>query len=169
MDGSPGPQGPPFTNFVVDNVNQLPPGSWPNVSANFDGNAVRLNFGIPQGPEGPQGSQGPQGPPFAGTVVDGVMTLNPWDSAYVNTSFDGYNVRFTFGIPRGQTGTDGGPGPQGPPGEVTQMQLDTAIGNTSRNSNAVALLGMTVSDPPAQWEVQQIANKLDELINALRR
>ncbi|WP_395715720.1 hypothetical protein [Prosthecobacter sp.] len=169
MDGSPGPQGPPFTNFVVDNVTQLPPGSWPNVSANFDGNAVRLNFGIPQGTEGPQGSQGPQGPPFAGTVVDGVTTLNPWDAAYVNTSFDGYNVRFTFGIPRGQNGSDGGPGPQGPPGEVTQMQLNSAINGTSNNSNAVGLLGMTVSDPPTVGEVQAIASKLDELINALRR
>ena len=31
------------------------------------------------------------------------------------------------------------------------------------------VLGMTVSDPPTQWEMQQIANKLDELISALRR
>jgi hypothetical protein len=28
---------------------------------------------------------------------------------------------------------------------------------------------LVVSDPPTQGEVQQIANKLDELINALRR
>ncbi|WP_395716634.1 hypothetical protein [Prosthecobacter sp.] len=168
-NGSDGAQGPPFTNFVVDNVTQLPPGGWPSVSANFDGSAVRLNFGIPQGNEGPQGSQGPQGPPFGNALVDGVITLNPGDAAYVNTSFDGYNVRFTFGIPRGLNGSDGGTGPQGPPGEVTQSQLDTAIGNTSSNSNAVSLLNLVVSDPPTQSEVQQIANKLDELINALRR
>ena len=30
-------------------------------------------------------------------------------------------------------------------------------------------LAMGVSDPPTQAEVQAIANKLDELINALRR
>ena len=40
---------------------------------------------------------------------------------------------------------------------------------TSANSNGVALLGQVVSDPPTQAEVQQIANKLDELVNALRR
>jgi hypothetical protein len=168
-DGMAGPPGPPFTNFVVDNVTQLPPGSWPNVSANYDGNAVRLNFGIPQGAEGPQGIMGPQGPPFGGALVDGVTTLNPWDNAFVNTSFDGSNVRFTFGIPRGQTGNDGSPGPQGPPGEVTNAQLASAIQDTSRNSNGVNTLNLTVSDPPTQGEVQAIAAKLDELINALRR
>jgi hypothetical protein len=44
-----------------------------------------------------------------------------------------------------------------------------AIGGTSANSNSVGTLGMSVSDPPTQSEVQQIADKLDELINALRR
>jgi hypothetical protein len=32
-----------------------------------------------------------------------------------------------------------------------------------------ATLGMSVSDPPTQSGVQTIADKLDELINALRR
>ena len=173
--GSQGPPGPPFTNFVVDNVNQLPPGSMPNVSANFDGMAVRLNFGIPQGNDGPQGGPGPQGPPFANAVVDGVTTLNPGDPATVQTSFDGNNVRFQFGIPRGHdgsngsNGTNGIDGPQGPPGEVTLMQLTSAINGTSSNSNAVNTLVMTVSDPPTVGEVQAIASKLDELILALRR
>ena len=40
---------------------------------------------------------------------------------------------------------------------------------TSANSKGVATLGMAVSDPPTQAEVQAIADKLDELINALRR
>lgn len=35
--------------------------------------------------------------------------------------------------------------------------------------NAIGLLGLTVSDPPTQTEIQTIANKLDELIAALRR
>lgn len=39
----------------------------------------------------------------------------------------------------------------------------------SGNSNAVQLLGLTVSDPPTQAEVQTLANKIDELISALRR
>jgi hypothetical protein len=33
----------------------------------------------------------------------------------------------------------------------------------------VAVLGLTVSDPPTQSEVQDLANKLDELITAMRR
>ena len=52
---------------------------------------------------------------------------------------------------------------------MTAAQLATAIGGTSNNSNAVATLGLVVSDPPTQAEMQQIANKLDEVINALRR
>lgn len=168
-NGSDGMQGPPFTNFVVDNVTSLPPGSWPNVSANFDGTAVRLNFGIPQGLDGPQGATGAQGPAFANAVVDGVTTLNPGENATVQTNFDGSNVRFQFGIPRGQTGNDGMQGPQGPPGEVTNAQLTSAINGTSSNSNGVNTLVMTVSDPPTVGEVQAIADKLDELILALRR
>jgi len=52
---------------------------------------------------------------------------------------------------------------------VTNSTLNTAIAGTSSNSNAVSMLGFAVSDPPTQSEVQQIVNKLDELINALRR
>jgi hypothetical protein len=64
------------------------------------------------------------------------------------------------------------PGPQGndgPPGEVTNAQLASASAGTSSNSNGVNTLGLTVSDPPTQAELQQIADKLDELIHALRR
>ncbi|HRH97537.1 MAG TPA: hypothetical protein PLB55_16470 [Prosthecobacter sp.] len=43
------------------------------------------------------------------------------------------------------------------------------VADTSANSNAVATLGMTVSDPPTQGEVQQLVDKMDELILALRR
>jgi hypothetical protein len=52
---------------------------------------------------------------------------------------------------------------------VTSAQFNTAIAGTSSNSNGVALLGLLVSDPPTQSEVQTIVSKLDELINALRR
>jgi hypothetical protein len=135
------------------------------VSDNFDGNAVRLNFGIPQGPEGPQGSPGPQGPPFAGTVVDGVTTLNPWDAAYVNTSFDGYNVRFTFGIPRGSDGTNGSDGSQGPPGDISQAQLDSAISGTSANTNSVSTLDTGFADP----DMEALRLKLNEMILNGRR
>ena len=116
--------------------------------------------------------------------VDVVNTVPPGDPAAVALSVAGGTLHFTFDIPQGahgadgingSSGSDGGegpPGPEGPqgvPGEVTLQQLDDAIATTSANSNAVATLGMTVSDPPSQGEMQQIADKLDELITALRR
>jgi hypothetical protein len=85
----------------------------------------------------------------------------------VDSTFDGTTVHFTFGIPQGNSGNDGGQGPQGEqgiqgyqgqPGEVTLSQLDNAIAGTSSPSNGVALLGLAVSDPPTQAEVQQIVD-----------
>ena len=58
---------------------------------------------------------------------------------------------------------------KGPPGEVTQAGLDAAIAGTSNNTNGVVLLGITISDPPTQGELQTVANKLDEFISAARR
>ena len=129
------------------------------------------------GPQGPQGNDGGQGPPFTNSVIDGVTTLNPGDNATVQVSFDGSAVRLSFGIPRGFMGNDGPQGIQGPPGEVTAAQfadgiaaaLAAAAANSSANSNGVPLLNLTVSDPPAQAEMQAIADKLDALIAALRR
>ncbi len=69
----------------------------------------------------------------------------------------------------------------GPPGEVTQAQLSNDLSNTanqamlntlpqtSANTNNVALLSGTISDPPTQAEVQAQQDKINELINALRR
>ncbi len=208
-NGNDGGQGPPFTNFVMDTVNTLNPWEAATVQTSFDGSAVRFQFGIPRGNDG---GQGPPGPSIANAVIDGVNTLNPGESAWVQSSFDGSSVRFQFGIPRGNDGTNGGTGPaftnfvvdgvttlnpwesasvqtsfdgsavhftfgiprgndgsQGPPGEVTNGQLSSAISGTSNNTNGVGTLGMTVSDPPTQSEMQSVANKLDELINALRR
>jgi hypothetical protein len=147
----------------------------------------------PQGPQGNDGAQGPQGNPgpqgapgssMISAVVDSVSTLNPGDPATAGTSFDGNSVHFQFGLPRGATGADGAVGPQGPQGpqgnagaqgaqgpagEVSNAALTTAIAGTSNNTNGVALLNLTVSDPPTQAEMQAIANKIDELILAQRR
>jgi hypothetical protein len=116
--------------------------------------------------------------------VDATNTVPPGDPAAVTLSVAGGTLHFTFNIPQGANGADGingssgsdggegpiGPeGPQGVPGEVTLQQLNDAIATTSTNSNAVATLGMTVGDPPTQGEMQALADKLDELINALRR
>ena len=48
-----------------------------------------------------------------------------------------------------------------------QTQLSTT---TSSNSNAVANLGLVITTNPVElFQVQPIADKVDELINALRR
>ena len=147
---------------------------------------------VPAGPQGPQGDpgppgsngsdgapgpQGPPGPSVANSVVDGVATLNPGDPATVGTNFDGTNVHFQFGIPRGSTGATGAdgppgsPGPQGndgppgPPGEVTAAALATAIAGTSANSNAVGTLDTPFADPDAE----ALRQKLNELLLAMRR
>ncbi len=173
--GQDGFSAPPITSFLVDGVTTLNPGENATVATSFDGANVRLLFGIPRGDNGTpggNGSDGGQGPPFTNFVIDGVTTLDPTQPATVQANFDGTAVRLLFSIPRGNdgnTGGDGAPGIQGPPGEVTNAQLTAAITGTSSNSNAVAVLGMTVSDPPTQGEMQQIANKMDELIVMLRR
>jgi len=187
-NGNDGGQGPPFTNFIVDGVNMLNPTDPASVQSVFDGNAVRMIFNIPRGftgndgaagspgsngsngNDGGTGPQGPQGPPFANALVDSVTTLNPGDNATVQTSFDGSNVRFQFGIPRGQNGNDGGSGPQGLPGEVTMAQLSTAINGTSNNSNGVNTLDTPfANDPPTLADLELMRVKLNELITTLRR
>jgi hypothetical protein len=110
--------------------------------------------------------------------VDATNTLPPGTPAEVTLSVAGNTLGFTFEIPVGASGSDGGTGPQGiqgeqglpgAAGEVSFVQLTDAIATTSNNSNAVNTLAMAVTDPPTQGEVQAIANKLDELILALRR
>ncbi len=167
------------TGAEVDSVTTLPSGSQATVNVSVAGTVLHLSFGIPEGMQGEQGTQGQtgqngqdgaQGPPFANAIVDGVNTLNPGEPATVDLIFDGTNVRFTFGIPQGAVGATGD---QGPGGEISQVDLSNAITDvlvqTSDNSNGVSTLGLAVSDPPSQGEMQQIADKLDELITALRR
>lgn len=117
--------------------------------------------------------------------VDDTQTLPPGSSATATVSVVGNVLRFTFGIPAGFIGSQGpegvegppGPagaeGPQGPPGEVTSADLLTAISNalaqTSSNSNSVGQLGITVDPSYNSAQLQDIANKLDELIAILRR
>ena len=184
QEGPMGQQGPPFANAVVDAVNTVNPGGPAAVSMSFDGSYVRLTFDIPRGNDGVNGingsdgsqgppgingtygAQGPPGPPFAQAVVDGVTTLNPGGNATMGVNFDGANVRFLLGIPQGQPGNDGAPGP---PGEITAAQLKNAILGTSAPTNAVSTLGQAADNSYNQPQMQDILNKMDELINALRR
>ena len=181
QEGLVGPAGPPFAQAVVDAVNTVNPGDPAAVGVSFDGTNVRFTFDIPrgsdggQGPAGNDGGQGPpgndgaQGPPFAQAIVDSVTTLDPGNPATVGVSFDGSNVRFTFAIPRGNDGSNGSDGSQGPPGEISQAQLDSAISGTSANTNGVSTLGQSADGSYNQQQIQDLMNKMDELINALRR
>ena len=80
--------------------------------------------------------------------------------ATVAVSFDGVNVHFTFSIPRGQDGL---------PGEVTNAALSSAIGGKSSNSNGVGTLGQSADGGYNPTQMQDVLNKMDELILALRR
>jgi hypothetical protein len=99
-------------------------------------------------------------------TLDGVATLPPGSSAGATVSLDsGGTLHFSFQIPQGANG------------EVSTMQLNDAIatavnqavstaqGASSNNSNAVAELGISPSDP----DLSVVVQKLNELIQALRR
>jgi len=68
----------------------------------------------------------------------------------VDVSFDGSNVRFTFGIPCGNDGSNG------PPGEVNQQQIDDAIRDTSANTYEESILGSDFSDPDLETLCQNL-------------
>ena len=114
---------------------------------------------IPVGPAGPAGPQGPAGPAFANVTVDSVTTVSPTTPAGASVFFDGAIVRFSFTIPVGQDGLIG------PMGEVSAQQLIDAINTTSASSNGVPLLLPSQPNPT----ILDVATKLDELIQALRR
>lgn len=148
---------PTVTTAQVDAVTTLPPGDPATAAASITGDTLHLTFSLPQGPPGetgPEGSQGMPGP-------EGPQ--GPQGDAGGPPGPEG---------PQGPTGAEGPPGPEGPAGmngEVTLAELDAAINGTSMNSNSVNILNLPISDPPSAAEVQAIADKLDELITALRR
>ena len=157
-----------ISSIQVDTVNTIDPGQPASVSAQITGTVMHLTFNIPRGatgiagtrgaPGGP-GPAGPQGPPLANALIGGVTTLNAGDSAWVTVSFDGTNVQFFFGIPRGIDGASG----------VTPQVLDTAISGTSRKSNNVPTLNQTADADYNPSQMQMVMNTMNDLINALRR
>jgi hypothetical protein len=99
-------------------------------------------------------------PTVTSAMVDAVNTLPAGDPASVSVSVIGDVLHLTFGIPMGQSG---------PPGEVTTAALNAAIATTSSNSNAVVNLSELAEGTYNQTQMQNVINKVDELINALRR
>jgi hypothetical protein len=69
-------------------------------------------------------------------------------------------LHLTFGIPQGQSGL---------PGEVTLADMNAAIATTSSNSNSVTNFNELAEGTYNQTQMQNLINKVDELINALRR
>ncbi len=110
--------------------------------------------GIPAGPAGPPG------PPFASIQIGSVTTGTPGSPAGAQVNVFGSNVELSFTIPAGDTG---------PSGEVSNATLTGEIAGTARNPNTVALLGITISDPPTQNELEQVVAKVNELITSLAR
>lgn len=155
-----------LTAAQVDGVTTLNPGDPATAGVSVIGNTLHFTFGIPQGSVGAQGVPGAQGPPFATAIVDGVNTLSPGESAWVTVTFDGTNVHFTFGIPRGAEGVQG---IQGPPGEVTTAQLTAAIATTALNPSGVSSLSQTADSSYNPTQMQQVIDKLDELLSATKR
>lgn len=161
-----------ITAAQVDEVQTAPPGDPASVQVAVSGNTLHFSFTIPQGATGTQGEPGqpgqpgadggpgPQGPPFASAVVDSVNTLSPGEPATVSVSFDGNLVHFTFGIPRGDTGA---------PGEVSTATLDAAIATTALNPASVTPFGQTAAASYDPAQIQQLMDKMDEILAALKR
>jgi hypothetical protein len=103
-------------------------------------------------------------------VVDSVNTVPPGTPASVGVSLSGTELHFTFDLPQGN---DGPTGATGQPGEVTLTDLNNAtldtLAQTSNNSNSVGNLSMNADPAYDQNQMQAVMQKLDELINALRR
>ena len=99
----------------------------------------------------------------------GLVLQQTAQQATVDVTFDGSNVRFQFAIPRGNDGSNGSDGSQGPPGDISQAQLDSAISGTSANTNSIGTLGQGADSSYNQSQMQDLINKVDELISAMRR
>ena len=99
-------------------------------------------------------------PTITSAQVDSVNTLPAGDPAEVAASVIGDVLHLSFGIPQGQSGL---------PGEVTLADMNAAIATTSSNSNAVVNLNELAEGTYNQTQMQNLINKVDELINALRR
>ena len=117
----------------------------------------------PAGPPGPAGPAGPVGPALASIQIGSVTTGTPGTPAAASVSVFGNNVELSFTIPQGDPGAGG----------VSSTDVSNAIAaeitGTARNPNTVSMLGITVSNPPTQAELQAVVDKVNELIGSLTR
>lgn len=117
--------------------------------------------GDPGGPPGPQGEQGPAGP--SGDA-------GPQGPAGPQGDPGPQGPQGPAGDPGGPQGPPGPQGDQGPPGEVTNVQLASAIEGTSANTNPIATLDTPfTNDPLSLADGELLRAKLNELILNGRR
>ena len=142
------------------------PVSAPAMRAQFNA----LNDAIAAVPAGPQG---PAGPPIPGLNFlgdwTGGTTYLPGDVIFHDGQAFVCITTSTATTPEGDLARWRTLTIAGPPGEVSNAQLANEIAGTARNPSGVSALGLAVSDPPTQAEVQALAGKVDELLTALRR
>ncbi len=112
-------------------------------------------------PAGPAGPQGPVGPALASIQIASVTTGTPGTPAAASVNMNGNNAELSFTIPAGETGG------------VSSTDVTNAIANeisgTARNPNTVSMLGISISNPPTQGELQAVLDKVNELIGSLQR
>lgn len=164
-DGPPGPAGPQGEMGPTGPIGPQGPEGPQGPSGGPPG---------PEGPAGPAGPTGPQGSPGEPGATGPTGATGPQGDpgpigATGSTGATGPAGDSGPQGNQGEMGPQGPQGPQGPAGDVSVPQLESAIAGTSSNSNAVTVLNLVVSDPPTRAEMQSLADKVQELILALRR
>jgi len=101
-------------------------------------------------------------PAVTGAQIDAVNTLPAGEEATVTVAVDGGTLRFTFGIPQGENGGEGAPG------EVTAAQLAEAIATRASSVAGVSQLEMTPDAEYNPGQIQELAGKYNELLQALQ-
>lgn len=103
---------------------------------------------------------------LTGAQVDAVTTLPAGSPATAQVTVTGNTLHFTFSLPQGDIGPAG---PPGPAGEVSVGMLESALTTTAQNPNNVSNISLDALPYYEQAQLQQVSDKLDELLNALRR
>ena len=121
-----------------------------------------LNDRIDAIPAGPSGPPGPVGPAFSNIQIGTVTTATPGTPASASVSVFGNNVELSFTIPAGEPGS-------GVSSTDVSNAIAAEISSTARNPNMVSMLGISISNPPTQAELQAVVDKVNELIGSLIR
>ena len=101
-------------------------------------------------------------PTITSAVVGAVDTLPPGAAATVSASITGTVLHLTFGIPQGVQGD------AGPPGEVSAQDLADGLETRAHAIPAVGTLELTVEPEYSPTQAQDIINKMNEIITALK-